>query len=269
MAKVIESYVEADEVERALWMLANLPGKYRDMMPMNLFNLRSDILRAMITPHGYLTSNLDSNVQSPEKSAAICESYIRGILLREEVRRYNQLSFIPHLVDMGPGEYFLPLGLKELGLRFSYWDLALDRNTGEKAHPLLFDVRKEHPSHSAPGIFVALEIIEHLHNPQDLVTECLRYFEGRYPDRIHVSTPLYTYDGTKKEWRKPCGLPHLRTYSPNEFFQTMHHLFPGYKWEMYQSRVMSMRGCRFDATDGPLFANEEALRQELDKAVFK
>ncbi len=264
IAKTIELYIQADEVERALWILNNLPGKHRDYIPYELVKLKAEILAAMVTPHAYLTSELDNGVHSPEGAAEVLGMLMRGVLLKEEVKRFNDKALIPHLIDMGPGEYFIPIGLKHLNYRFTYLDLGMDKRTSEKAHPLLYDVRREKCG-DVPKIFIAMEIIEHLPEPRDIVVECLRHF-GDYPDRIHMSTPCYTFDGGKKDWRKPCGLPHLRTYTPTEFVKTANDLFPGYRWEVYKSRIMSIRGCRVDKADTPLFEDHESLQLELDKA---
>lgn len=252
---VIECYVQSDEVERALWLLDNLPGAFRDFPPPELVALKKDILAAMITPHGYLTSGCDSDVGTFEQSSKSVLSFLRGILILKEVERYNTRGLKPHIVDVGPGEYFIPLGLKHLNCDFTYYDIAMDPNTGQVAHPLIHDKRQAKPDNQ-PTIFVALEIIEHLPATRDLVIEAQRHCQG-WPDRIHLSTPCYTYDAAVKNWRRPTGLPHLRTYTPMEFLSEASKLFPGYSWEIYNHTVMSLRGCRNDKLDKALMTEND------------
>jgi hypothetical protein len=245
--KFIEMLVEGDEVERALWVLDNLPAFYRDNPPFKLARLRQDILGALCTPHAYLSSGLDAEVK-PQDCEHLLNTMLRGILVQREVARYNRRGLVPHIVDVGPGEYFVPIGLQAKGFRFTYWDVAFDQNTQRAAHPILKEVRQERAQEDQPLIFLALEIIEHLPSPTDLVTEALRHC-GRWPDRAHLSTPYYTYDGSKKDWRKPCGLPHLRAYTAKEFAAVVEKLFPNYKFELFPSQIMSLRGQRFDKID--------------------
>jgi hypothetical protein len=255
--RVVDDYLHADEVERALWLLDNLPGKYRDFPPTELVVLKQEILGAMFTAHTYMTSDCDGTVQPLEVSAEHLKWFLRGRLVLEEVSRYNAQGLRPHIIDVGPGEYFIPLGLKHLGKQFTYWDVAMDRRTGAKAHPELVDYRVAKPDKTQPVIFVALEIIEHLPSPKDLLIEALKHGHGELPERVHISTPCYTFDGSKKDWRKPTGLPHLRTYTPREFLRAADDVFPGYQWDLYQSEIQSLRGCRTDKLDAQLFTQQE------------
>lgn len=255
VAKYVECLVEADEVERALLVLDNVPAYYRDNPPLKLQKLRQDIIGGMITAHAYLNSNLDDKVR-PETCSQLIQNLLRGILVQREVSRYNKRGLCPHIVDVGPGEYFVPIGLQQAAHNFTYWDIGLDQKTRETAHEIIIAQRQEKPRPDQPIIFLALEVIEHLSQPRELSVELMRHC-GRWPDRIHLSTPYYTYDGGKKDWRKPCGLPHLRAYTPKEFMKAAEDIFPGYNWELFPSQVMSLRGSRLDKLDGePIYRPE-------------
>lgn len=259
-AKYIESLLDADETERALLVLDNLPAFYRDNPPLKLANLKRDILSAIVTPHAYLSSGLDAEVR-PQDCQHLLNTLLRGMLIQREVARYNRFGRIPHIVDMGPGEYFVPIGLQASHMRFTYWDLAVDQNTQRAAHPILQEVRKKEPEADQPLIFVALEIIEHLPNVFDIATEALRHCK-RWPDRVHLSTPCYTYDATKKDWRKPCGLPHLRAYTPREFTAIAEQLFPRYQFEVFPSQIMSIRGMREGKIDSDPILHPTELKAQ-------
>ncbi len=242
----VNTLVNLDEVERALLVLDNLPAYYRDHYPPLLLELRQNILKAQCTAHAYITSTMDSEI-NPEVSDLWIKGVLRGVLLEREVKRYNDAGLIPHIVDIGPGEYHAPIGLKRLGAKFTYQPIAADKKAAEGAAPYLADISSRAVA-VGPTIFLALEIIEHLPSTQDLLIECLRHC-GAMPDRIHLSTPCYTFDTRLKDWNKPCGLPHLRAYTPMEFIAEAQRLFPGYQWQMYQSELISLRGLRRDLGD--------------------
>lgn len=245
-AAYVESLVQLDEVERALLVLDNLPAYYRDNPPLILAKLRNQIISSLCTTHTYMVSNFDQ-VIDVEVSKIWMKTQIRGILLEKEVSRYNEQGISPHIVDVGPGEYLAPVGLKHLGYQFTYQPIAVDGKAFKLAEEHIKEVYASGVT-DRPGIFLGLEIIEHLPSPQDLAVECLRYF-GSFPERVHFSTPRYTFDIKPKDWRKPGGLPHLRAYTPNEFINTVSKLFPRYNWEMYPSQLTSLRGVRSDTMD--------------------
>lgn len=245
---VVNTYVEADEVERALWILNNLPGVYRDQMPVKLAKLRTEILKAMVTPHAYMSCDLDATVDK-EANLRNFEVLMRTKLIEAETKRFLEKgpSSI-HIVDVGPGEYMVPMGLMARGMAFTYNPVFMDKKAFAAAKPEIEPCIVTTPGTPDETIFLALEIIEHLPAPQDLATECLRHCGG-WPARIHLSTPMYTYDGSAKNWRKPCGLPHLRAYTPAEFLVEAQRTFPGYVWQLYPGVIMSLRGMRSDMID--------------------
>jgi hypothetical protein len=249
--EIIETYLQADEVERALWVIDNLPSRYRVNPPKAILDMKKAILAAMITPHGYLTSPLDMGGIAT-LTDDLCEKFIhenlRGILLYKEVKRYNEKGRKPHLIDVGPGEYFVPVGLKKMGCEFSYFPVSADQRAKEMAYPLFKDLVQEKPQEGQPIIFAALEIIEHLAYPQDLVIEAAKYSYGFPIERVHLSTPMFCYNGKQKDWKKPFGLPHLRTYAPFEFINIGQKLFPEYHIELFASFIMSLR-CSVNGTE--------------------
>lgn len=245
--RYVESLVRLDEVERALLVLDNVPAYYRDHCPENLAKLRADILASLCTTHAYMTAELDPNIDV-EIADKWVKHTLRGMLIAEEVKRYNANGITPNIVDMGPGEYNLPIGLDRMGLEFTYQAVGVDARLSRLAGDF---IAKLSGKPRGPNVFVALEVIEHLPSPQDIVVEALRHC-GSMPDRIHLSTPAYTFDVSEKDWRKPCGLPHLRAYTPLEFGKVAQKLFPGYHWEFYPSELSSLRAVRAGTIDSGL-----------------
>lgn len=250
---------DADEPERALIVLEQLPAHYRDHLPVEIVKLRGKISGAMITAHAYMSCDLDAKVDV-EQGTSLLNGLLRGKLLKAEVEGLQGIEFSPHIVDVGPGEYWALLGLDAEKLRFTYEDVSMLKRTGKQAWEMVSRegiARHVWPKWRGkeeiyfPKIFVALEIIEHLPSPLDLRIEALRHC-GEWPEHVHLSTPMYTYDGAKKEWDKPCGLPHLRAYTPQEFIDAAKSIFPGYRWDFYGSQIMSLRGTRADLEHRPL-----------------
>lgn len=238
-----------DEVERAILIIDNIPAYYRDHTPHNLVKLRDDILAAMITPHAYMSCDLDSDVNT-EKGIYAMNSMLRGKMLLAEVKRYNDKGLTPHIVDVGPGEYFIPIGLTKHECKFTYFPLHMDGKAFTAAEKIISGSYKRKADPEQPTIFCALEIIEHLPSTMDLKIEAQRHCPN--PDRVHISTPLYTYDVGHADWNKPCGLPHLRAYTPREIIAEAQRLFPNYHWHHYSDLLQSLRGMRADSIDAEL-----------------
>lgn len=237
--------VDADEAERAYWLLTQgLPAYYRDNPPERISYFRNQIQMAMMTPLAYLDCIDDSlYCEDPERAKTILEGTLRGQLVKASVDEYNKAGKIPHIVEMGPGEYWLPIGLKKTETKFTYQDIAVNEVTRKKSTFLDRTLWRE----GMRTIFCAQEVIEHLPSVNDMNVELMRATEGHGADEIHLSTPLYTYDSKAKpilELNKN-GLPHLRAYTPNEFsIEAMRIFGPAYNWQFYPGQVMSLVGKR-------------------------
>ena len=100
------------------------------------------------------------------------------------------------------------------------------------------------PEEGAPRIFIACEIIEHLHHERDIRTEFER--AKAQADIIHMSTPKYTFDGRieRLNWKEAGELGHLRTYTPAEFMRVVTRMFPEYTFALYDSQILHLRGLK-------------------------
>jgi len=233
--------VAADEPMMALEVLKMVPGFYRDHYPMVLQEQADKIDSLTATPHFYAKNKWDMRIVTDEEGGHLVDSLLRGRLIQTDVQKYNTEGKRPHVFDYGPGEYWLPIGLQHKGYNFTYDDVGLCDEARKAAVPRLKMPSK--PFGEAPVIYVACEIIEHLHYERDLKVEVER--AGLKPDIIHVSTPKYTFDGRleRLDWRSKGDLGHLRTYTPKEFSDKICLLFRGYNWQLFaDSNVMHMRG---------------------------
>lgn len=230
--------IKFDEVEKAQQLLELVPAFFRDYRIVDLEELKSKIYKACITAHAYGSSELDAAV-SPDQSILNIHGLLRGQCLLKEMEALKDKH--PFIVDCGPGEYWAPIGLSKLGYQFDYKPVAMDTKAASAAKDYIAQhLNPDGPKEGQPVIFLAHEIIEHLPSPKDLVIEAMRHC-GKWPDYVHLSTPLYTFDATHTDWDKPCGLPHLRAYTPREFILEAATLFPGYNWEYKTDAIQSLR----------------------------
>lgn len=240
-----EILMQADEAELALNVLRSVPARYRDAPPKEIGAMREQILASLVTPHAYMSVDLDCSVENV-KGISQFSVLPRAHKVRALVNEINEKDLVPHIIDMGPGEYWLPIGLQSIGARFTYHDVSMLGRTAQQARGIVAgDFFRERPGEGQPIIFCAFELIEHLPSIQDIAIEALRH-GGRMPDYAFLSTPLYTFDGRAKDWRKPCGQPHLRAYTPTEFQAAGLSLFPGYLGEMLVSDIMIWAGRKND-----------------------
>ena len=239
--KAAEILVAGDEPLAALDLLKNkVPAYYREKRPPAFQKIINDIEKLLCTPTFYMTNKYDAMVRDTD-SEFIVENTFRGTLIRDDVKRFNATGQTPHIVDLGPGEYWLPIGLSKLGHNFTYKDIGLCMEAQKKAYPLL-ERHLTLPEKDAPSIFVACELIEHLHHENDIRIELMK--QGRTFDIIHMSTPKYSFDGSKNKlnWRDLGDLGHLRTYTPREFQDVVADMFPEYNWAYGDQQVMHMKG---------------------------
>lgn len=231
-ANILTAY---DEPLMALKSLEDVPGYYRDHKDPQIEALRRKILSKLVTPHWYM--NCHDSILGKEESKNMIQYTLRGSQMLKEVKALNEKGLTPLIVEFAPGEFWLPIGLWEHGCRFSYVPIGLS----EKA---LNEFNTQYPTYemaTSPTIYCAFEIIEHLHFESDIQIEIERL--GLKPDIIHLSTPLYSFDGraSSLDWGNK-DLGHLRTYTPNEFAQVAMKMFRGYSWKLIPDQVMHLRG---------------------------
>ena len=234
---VANEYIRLDETERALHFLDNLPAYYRDHKPMEIVELKNELLKRIATPRLYSTGEFDCqfdlmNERKMHKS-------LRGNLILKEVSFLNEQSYFPHVVDYGPGEFWLPIILSHFDKKFTYSPIALNKESERLAHTHIGT--HIHPKQDGnPTVYVACEIIEHLWHQQELKTEMLH--NCGFADVIHISTPRYTFDARDLDWKtnKP-DIGHLRAYTPRDFMMTVMDMFPEYDTYFYDSTILHAR----------------------------
>lgn len=228
----INELIRCDETIRALWLLDNLPAYYRDNKPPEIIDLKNELLKRIATPRFYANGDFDCQIDPDDKCGM--KNTLRGFLIRQDVKHLNDRGLIPHIYDLGPGPYHLPIILKNDGLKFTYKSIELNNKSLEFAMPYIGDFIKE-PTDEQIKIFVATELIEHLPREEEIKTEMLT--ECWLADIVHVSTPRYTFDVRDIDWRtKDIG--HLRCYTPDEMVSLMKKIFPEYDGLYFNSMIL-------------------------------
>jgi hypothetical protein len=242
----ITELARSDEIERALWLCDNLPAYYRDNKPQEIIDLKNHIESRLATA---VTYSKDPNHLREVNTPGFFltgEMTLRGALIKKDVKSFNEQSLIPHVVDLGPGNFWVPEMLKQRGLQYTYEPLGVHLGCLSVAKEKIgFDMEKKPIS---PVIFLACEVIEHLWNESEIKHNMLRHCG--WADIIHVSTPKYTFGfNLGKDWNnKRDEIEHLRAYTPGEFTKLIGDMFaPKYANYMYDSVVMHIRLLKKDS----------------------
>lgn len=234
--EVMEELARADEIERALSIPQLLPAYYRDHPPPEIIKLANDIMAKVATIDFYKNTDFYPGIVNFDSVSKT----LRYKLLVRDVEHLNKLGFTPHIVDYGPGEFWVPICLNDLGLNYTYQPIVLNDVSFNKTKKLFEDkLRTKKTGH--PSIFLALEIIEHLWHEDELKINMLQ--TAGFCDILHVSTPKYTHNYNNLNWRSTGTLGHLRAYTPTEFFTTVQDLFSEYKdYQFFDSGILHVRG---------------------------
>jgi hypothetical protein len=225
----VEMMINADEVERAFWMLDNMPGYYRDHVPLRAKEIWAQ-LHANLHTTALYKGEYDDLKLDPREVMDLWPG--RAQIVAQAVKWMNVRGHRPHLMEFAPGSGFLPFGLNYLGLDFSYEYRGLDcpnyRHTAE--------IQKY-----ASNVFIAFEVIEHLSNEFEIYQNYTKF--GREADFVFLSTPLYTINGGELNWQSR-QLGHLRTYTPNEFLSVAKKMFRGYQFTVITDETIVLVGAK-------------------------
>lgn len=243
--RFIHALCRADEFKMAMDACDMLPGFYRDNVPKEIQELKRDIHANFMTAHDYVINPYDTPTLSIERGKQIIDVAERGQVLLKKVKEYNAAGKVPHLVDMGPGDFWMSLGLHAYDCKFTYFGLCVNLEANKLFNQTLPNVWQDVAKADQPVIFIACEILEHLHFPAEILQTYHKYADNA--DHILLSTPLYTFGTGNDKWREQKWLGHLRTYTPNEFSQWALGTFPRkYQWTFLACPAMVLMGDRIN-----------------------
>lgn len=268
----INELARSDEIERALWLCDNLPAYYRDHRPQEITDLKNKIISRISTAVRY--SEDPGHLKELRTNGFFIngEMTLRGTLIKKDVAWFNKQGIIPHVVDLGPGNFWVPAMLHYHKYQFTYQPLGVHPECLKEAREVL--KFNENKIEWSPVIFLACEIIEHLWNEQEIKSNMLHYVG--WPDIAHISTPKYTFGfNLGKDWYNQTDeLGHLRAYTPSDFQKVVINMFGvNYQPCFYDSVVMHLRmlkrDSKFDLELEPNIEKEMELVYKWEQEVAK
>ena len=238
----VESMICADEIKFALTMLDNMPGYYRDYIPDRARQIRAKIYEQCMTVQDYINDR-DESIEKSEKDHKCKLKDMwkaphftpRGSIIMDIVKKENDKGNCVNIVELGPYNYWLPVGLDSEGCDFIYTPMSV--NSTIKC-PIETKTSSDKP---IKNIFVCFEVIEHLWNEDEIV----HYFYKTQmePDYVLISTPKYTCGHGLFNWQYRT-LGHIRTWTPQELTTYCKKHWPELNWFFYDHAMMVSIGCK-------------------------
>lgn len=231
----VEEMITADEVQYAFDMLDRFPGWYRDNVPSAAVAIRERLLKQFFTTLDYAKNGEEI---ADKETALTYLSQPHGQIVLRKCQELNDQDIIPHIEELGPGNYWLPLGLMHNGIKFTYFGPSLNQGMQSQAAFSLGSSWMPAVT-SKTTLFVCFEMLEHMKSTDDIY----HHFVKHCPDAkyIFISTPMYTFGGGMGEWFSN-DLGHLRTYTPKEFGDFAMKYWPKHSFRRYDGHVMVIEG---------------------------
>lgn len=238
--KAIEGMIRADELQIALQMCDQIPGYYRDHYPAELQKIKNTLYEQMYDQVEYATDDEEANCtrEFGEGQWLTAYTFPRAEILEKIIE--NEVVGAPWIFDLGCSHGNMPLGLLKRGIAFDYKGVGMNWRIVEKVKAWVGeDVWTERPIKGQTTILFCSEVIEHCMNPMDVVHTA--YKQSINWDLIILSVPMYTLGGGLPDW-DTRRLGHVRTWTPEEFFNFAKANWAGYKWELHQAPSMVLVG---------------------------
>lgn len=237
---MIEQMITCDEVEKAMWMLDNMPAYYRDNVPHGTIRIKEQLFKKFFTTADYadMSPELFNEASRLSKEAVQKEfkSIIRFYKIYEVVRQLNEAGITPHIIEYGPGGFAIPYGLNSFDLRYTYFAQGLNVVAINKVKNTLPQWTEEL---GAYNIFVCYEVIEHLTDVGEIYHFATKHCS--FYDRVLISTPKYTWAGGFPDWYNR-DLGHLRTYTPRDLLSFGMKYWPHLKWGVNTDYELVLEG---------------------------
>lgn len=216
-----------DEPLLALKLLECLPAEWRDETPKEIVEMRSKIRSKIMMASDYAVYRVEKLQDNEQLQCSM--NMGRAQVIENVVKQYNDKDIVPHIHDVGPGDLWLPMGLRLKGHKFGYSCVTVNTALLE-----LSRVEIEMPKENRPIIFVACEIVEHLVDTSELMNHYAKL--GTTAKLVVISTPKYCYD-RREDWQEDGKmLEHVRTYTPSEFSRWCADNFKEHKFDFFMDR---------------------------------
>jgi hypothetical protein len=214
------------------------PAFYRDNPTDEIKKLQRIISSQLFTMEDYYSN--DGDFIKEHDHAQIVDNLTRGQVIASYIDHMNSIGIKPIIFDLGPGDFWLPLGLKKKGLNFSYQyeGVCAEASNMFEAEAAKLGLHID-TTPKAAHCFIACEIIEHLFDP--IYIRQRQLLMAPVCNAVILSTPKYCYDGVDIEIEKQ---QHFRVYTPKEFIEEARKIFPEFHWSLVDSEVMVVIGER-------------------------
>lgn len=228
---MIENWINAatilyynDDPLRALQLLELLPAHLRLNPEPEIIELKRKIKAALVPTRAYADYTCDSLVE-PDKALMHVAVLPRGRLAFDLVKHLNAEGLTPHILEVGPGTYWLPIGLHESNLNFKYTALGGNQSSRMQFTGSIGD-KNASTYKDGPKVFIGYEIIEHMENPDALAWDAYAFF-GSDPDALLISTPNGCFDNNNPKVHafERGAQQHLRTYLMDELVNEVKRSF--------------------------------------------
>ena len=254
--EVVDQMCSCDEVLTALDMLNKLPAWYRENEPSTVTELRRFIENKIYLPAQYAVHDFETYKDASEfemKYNPLLEGLEhkidmqfcqpRGHLAVQLIQTLNKNGQIPHIVEFGPSDYWLPLGLKRYGCKFTYYGYSLNKAAESqiKSHLDGYWMSPGNEPKDATYVYVCCEVVEHLMNVDEVKLYSTKL--GRGPDHVIFSCPHNSYFGGKPKWRD-FDVEHIRTFTTKEFIDLAKRFWPNLTWELFLAPSQVLWGKR-------------------------
>lgn len=232
----------ADEVEKALHLINNPPAYYKDHENQPLKEIKTKLLKQVFDTKAYIDCERPIPKDRILSDISGALKYPRFDIIADEIKKLNYHGKVPWIYEYAPGTAWEAVNFERMGLKFKYKAHTLSQVMEHNFRENYFkDIWQEKPDDGQPTIFIACEIIEHLHDHREIEHVLLR--TGVTFDQIFISTPKYTWAGGLDSWEDNF-LGHLRTYTPTEFMRICMQMFPNYQATYYEFHCMLYSGKR-------------------------
>lgn len=244
--KAVEQMIMADELIHALYMLNNMPAWYREHGCIEAAKLKAQLYKTLWAAEDYAHDPHEQDLNHIAQGKAVNEQFTfpRYPITRDLIKQLNATGVKPHVHEVGPASFWMPLWLLADGCKFTYDCSTVQKISLEiaKKHQPLADIWVSSTGEEATNshrIFLALEVIEHLWHDEELYQYYVK--AGGNFNNVIVSTPHGCCFNGANDWHtRPLG--HLRCYTPKEFGDSAARIFPNYKWTLYDGILMVIVG---------------------------
>lgn len=238
----VEGMIRADEIERALWMLDNLPAWYRDNPPPEVRMMKQILYENLYDCFDYASDPDEAGwtKENAELQFGTAYTYPRAEVLRDIIGQMNAKGHKPWLCEFSTSHGLLPLGLQREKFEFNFFGKNLNHQALVKLKGWLNDgVWAEQPRVDQKTIFVFTEALEHAYREEDLLYSYRKLAIDF--DHLVLSVPYGCLGGGLPNW-KTRRLGHIRGYTADEFFKLAMRFFPSYEFKLYKADSMVLHG---------------------------